>query len=66
MATRRPLMAGNWKMNGLTDDSLALAQAVAQEAESLGCELLVCPPATLVAAVAAALSCRTVAVGGQD
>jgi len=68
MAARRPLIAGNWKMNGLTADGLALAQAVAQEAKASmsACEWLVCPPATLVGAVARTLTGSAVAVGGQD
>lgn len=62
----RPLIAGNWKMHGLAADGLALARAVAAGAAGLGAELLVCPPATLVAAVAAAMQGGPVAVGGQD
>jgi triosephosphate isomerase len=64
--TRRPLIAGNWKMNGLKDDSLALAKAVAAGATWDDRELLVCPPATLVAAVAWAVGGSKLAVGGQD
>ena len=69
MAARRPLIAGNWKMNGLKADGLALAQAVAQEIGKPGavaCELLVCPPATLTMAVAHVLVGSAVATGGQD
>ena len=62
----RPLIAGNWKMHGLAADGLALARAVAAGGAGLGAELLVCPPATLVAAVAAAMQGGPVAVGGQD
>ena len=64
----RPLIAGNWKMHGLRDDGLALARAVAEGAGGAGgAELLVCPPATLVREVAAALEGGgAVAVGGQD
>jgi triosephosphate isomerase (TIM) len=62
----RQLIAGNWKMNGLLADSIGLAKAVAAGAEGLGCDLLVCPPATLVRAVADALAGSVVAVGGQD
>ena len=52
----RPLIAGNWKMHGLRADGLALARAVAEGADGAGAaELLVCPPFTLVAEVAAAL-----------
>src|SRR5258708_2570948 len=69
MAARRNLIAGNWKMNGLSSDGLALARDIAARAASAGtpgCDLLVCPPATLVAAVGEALSGGIVALGGQD
>ncbi|HWT10924.1 MAG TPA: triose-phosphate isomerase [Roseomonas sp.] len=62
----RPLVAGNWKMHGLAADGLALARAVAAGAAGVTAEMLVCPPATLVAAIAAALSGTPVATGGQD
>jgi len=62
----RQLIAGNWKMNGLRADALALAVALRDGAAGLGCELLVCPPATVLAAVAEALRGSAIAVGGQD
>jgi len=62
---RTPLIAGNWKMNGASADSLALARAIAGGATG-GCELLVCPPAVLIPPVVAALGGSNVAVGGQD
>ncbi len=64
-SSRTPLIAGNWKMNGARDDSVALARAVADGAPA-GCELLVCPPAVLIPPVVDALSGSAVAVGGQD
>ena len=69
MSIRRPLIAGNWKMNGLKSDGLALAAAVAGEIGKAGnviCEVLVCPPATLIAAVSDRLSGSVIGVGGQD
>ena len=64
----RPLIAGNWKMNGLKSSSaefeamLAGASKVAAKAD-----LLVCPPATLIAAFAdMARGSRTLKVGAQD
>jgi triosephosphate isomerase len=60
----RQLIAGNWKMNGMTVDSAALATAL--RGGAAGCDLLVCPPATQLAAVAAVLAGSAVAVGGQD
>ncbi len=53
-------------MHGLAADGLALARAVAAGGEGIHAEILVCPPATLVAAVAAALAGSPVATGGQD
>ena len=64
-ARRRPLVAGNWKMNGLAADALRLARSLAAAPDGAA-ELLVCPPATLLAPVAAALSGSRVALGGQD
>jgi triosephosphate isomerase len=68
MAALRPLIAGNWKMNGLSADGLALAQDVMVRAghQALRCDLMVCPPATILAAVAEILKGGPVAVGGQD
>jgi triosephosphate isomerase len=65
---RRPLIAGNWKMNGLKADGVALAQGVAAKltASPPAVDLLVCPPATLVDAVAKAVAGSGLAVGGQD
>lgn len=67
MAARRPLIVGNWKMNGLTaslDEVAALAGKV--KAQAPAAELGLCPPATLVAAMAAALKGTGIGVGGQD
>jgi len=67
---RKPLIAANWKMNGLKADGLALANAVvlraANAGASLGCDVLISPPATLIDAVGAALQGSPVLLGGQD
>jgi triosephosphate isomerase (TIM) len=64
----RPLIAGNWKMNGLKgslgefEAMLAGAAGVAAKAD-----LLVCPPATLIATFAErARGATAFAVGAQD
>jgi triosephosphate isomerase (TIM) len=66
--TIRPLIAGNWKMNGLRsslaefDAMIAGASGVADKAD-----LLVCPPATLIAVFAAKLGgSNGIAIGAQD
>jgi triosephosphate isomerase len=65
---RQPLIAGNWKMNGLRADALALARGVADGVKQAGWadrEVLICPPATLTLAVAEAVKMSRVLVGGQ-
>ena len=62
----RQLIAGNWKMNGLRAEAMALVQAIRDGATGLECELAVFPPATVVAAVADALVGSGIMVGGQD
>lgn len=59
------LAAGNWKMNGLRAD-LDEARALAAAFPDAKCGILLCPPATLVTAMADALTGSAVMVGGQD
>ena len=70
MAIRTKLVAGNWKMNGLRQDGAMLASALKERAASvgtaLGCEILVCPPATLLLEVGGILAGTGIALGGQD
>jgi triosephosphate isomerase len=61
----RPLVAGNWKMTGLTP-SLAEAEAIAKGLGAEAVDVLICPPATLVAKLAWAVRGSRIAVGGQD
>jgi triosephosphate isomerase len=62
----RPLIAGNWKMHGLTEDSASLARAIRSGLGDLSPEVLVCPPFTQIAAVAAILAGSSIAVGAQN
>src|SRR5271168_3636552 len=64
----RPLIAGNWKMNGLRSSMAEFEAMLAGASKVAGkVDLLVCPPATLVAAFAAKLTgSKGVAIGGQD
>lgn len=61
---RRKLAAGNWKMNGVKA-SLAEVAALIAAHPAPKSEVLLCPPATLVAAMAETAGGR-IAVGGQD
>ena len=65
---RRPLVAGNWKMNG-TRGSLGTVAAIREGlspklVESI--DVLVCPPSTLISSCVAAVAGSTIAIGGQN
>lgn len=63
----RPLIAGNWKMNGLKASTAEFDAMLNGAAEVAGkADLLVCPPATLIAAFADKAGGKAVAVGAQD
>lgn len=66
---RKTLIAGNWKMNGLLEDGVALAKGVAEGAKKAArkdCEFLVCPPFTLLFSAKKALKGSRVMLGAQD
>ncbi len=62
----RPLLAGNWKMHGLRSSRRELDKIIAGARQLSGLDLIICPPATLVADFAAAAQATPVAIGGQD
>jgi triosephosphate isomerase len=64
--TRRPLVAGNWKMNGLRASVGELEKIVAGATKLANVDLIVLPPATLIAGFAAAARGSKVGIGGQD
>lgn len=64
-----PLVVGNWKMNGLLALTTALVQALVvftSKNKSHCCEVVICPPATMVYPAAELLRNSIVALGGQD
>ncbi|MCJ2083008.1 triose-phosphate isomerase [Methylobacterium sp. J-090] len=67
-AGRRPLVAGNWKMNGLRS-SVSVVEAVRNGlSPDLLCDVdvLICPPSTLISSCVAAVYGSPVAIGGQN
>jgi len=65
----RPLIAGNWKMNGSKAMAAALAADVAARCRAAGAALprvALCPPAPFISTVAAAIASSPVALGAQD
>ncbi|KKB77965.1 triosephosphate isomerase [Devosia soli] len=68
MTTISPLIAGNWKMNGLSqslEELTELAQLLTT-GEAPRAVVVVCPPATLLSAVAAQGASSGIMAGGQD
>ncbi len=65
-ANRRPLIAGNWKMNGLARQ-LGKIEAIAAVVKAAPpfADVLICPPATLIARAAQTAAGR-IAIGGQN
>jgi triosephosphate isomerase len=67
---RRPLLAGNWKLHGTIAGAVRLAEGVREALGGLGSapgrDVVLCPPFTAVAAVAAAVAGSPIGVGGQD
>lgn len=61
----RKLAAGNWKMNG-TSAALAEVSALLQSHPAPACDMLLCPPATLIARMADLAKGTALRVGGQD
>lgn len=65
----RKLIAGNWKMNGLKPDGVALARDLGiryAEEEDAAFDMLICPPATLIDAVGEVIAGSGVLLGAQD
>lgn len=65
---RRPILAANWKMNlGRTDEALEFVRRIRTPLSEIeGADRVVCPPYTVLAAVAEALAPTSIAVGAQN
>lgn len=62
------LIAGNWKMNGTPDSMEEFGKMIARAPEAIarGVDLLVCPPAILIAKFADRATVSKIGIGGQD
>ncbi|MDB5468124.1 MAG: tpiA [Phenylobacterium sp.] len=65
MTAPTPLIAGNWKMNGLAA-SLAEAKAIADGVGDGPARVAICPPAILIQRMTEVVAGSKVLVGGQD
>ena len=67
MANRRPIVAGNWKMNKTVDESADLAKAVVDAVKGVsGVDVVVCPTFTALDRVGQRIAGSNVALGGQN
>ena len=65
-AARRPLVAGNWKRNGLRSSAAEFTRIVEGAQKLTAVDLMICPPATLLVLLAAAAKGTSVLIGAQD
>ncbi len=64
---RKPLIAGNWKMNMTIADGTALVNSLKEALVGIdGAECAVCVPAVLLKPIADAVCCSNIALGAQD
>jgi triosephosphate isomerase (TIM) len=69
MSSRTPLIAGNWKMNGLQKQGRDLVMEVIEGVSKAGVcsiDMVVCPPYTLLGMVAGLVAGSPISLGGQD
>jgi triosephosphate isomerase (TIM) len=65
MASRKPLVAANWKMNGSSTANAAWSSAFSALAASISCDVVVCPPFPYLATLAGVLA-DSAELGAQD
>ena len=63
---RRPIIAGNWKMNLLREEAAALARQIKESCESDAVDVVVCPTYTALGVVQPLLTGSRIALGAQD
>lgn len=64
---RKPLIAGNWKLNGSREANAALVQGIVNNIEaSASCDIMVCPPFVYLREVGELLSGTNVLLGAQN
>ncbi len=67
MSDRRPIVAGNWKMNKTVDESEALAKGVVDAVDGVReVDVVICPTSTGLDRVSKAIAGSNVKVGGQN
>ena len=63
---RKPIIAGNWKMNNTASEGVALVNAIAPLVKDAICDVVVCVPAIDIPAVSAALKGTNIKLGAEN
>ncbi len=63
---RKPIIAGNWKMNNTASEGVALVNAIKDNVKNACCDVVVCVPAIDIPAVAEALKGSNIELGAQN
>ena len=63
---RKPIIAGNWKMNNTAKEGVALVEALKPLVKDANCEVVVCVPAIDIPAVSEAVKGTNIALGAQN
>ena len=63
---RKPIIAGNWKMNNTASEGVALVKAIAPLVKEANCDVVVCVPAIDIPAVSEALKGTNIELGAEN
>ena len=63
---RKPIIAGNWKMNNTASEGVALVKAIAPLVQDATCDVVVCVPAIDIPAVSEALKGTNICLGAEN
>ena len=63
---RRPIIAGNWKMNNTASQGVALVNAIAPLVTDANCDVVVCVPAINIPAISEAIKSTNIKLGAEN
>ena len=63
---RRPIIAGNWKMNNTASQGVALVNAIAPLVTEANCDVVVCVPAINIPAISEAIKGTNIKLGAEN
>ena len=63
---RKPILAGNWKMNNTASQGVALVNAIAPLVTDANCDVVVCVPAINIPAIAEAIKGTNIKLGAEN